>query len=147
MCEEIPKTPETPRKYQDEIDHMSHQLKQCEIMALKMKSMKFENFQSFDFVFENYEEGEVYAIENVGYSVITKKTITEVFFVVIMGVNNIWADHFQDVHKDLLIKQGVYMDLFTGKQYKKEVHVPAYNMSKFQAVGDQDLIIKGRVYK
>lgn len=147
MCDIPTNTRKIPKALEKKIEHICKGIEKCEMMILKIKAMKFENFQSFDFVHKNFDQGEVYAIDNVGYTVITKKTLTEVCFVVIMKLNNIWEHHFQDVDKHLVIKQGVYMDLYTGEQYNKELKVKAFDPSYFQAVGNEDLIIKGRVYK
>lgn len=129
------------------LHHLDKRIKSCENIALKIKAMKFENFQSFDFVSENFEQGEVYAIDGVGYTVITKKTPIEVCFIVFMDLNNIWKHHFQDVDKHLIIKQGVYLDLYTNKEYMDEVNVKAFEPSYFKASGTENLILKGRVFK
>ncbi len=116
-------------------------------MSSKIKAMQFTNFQSFEYVYKNFELGEVYVITDVGYTVITKKDEFEVHFVVIMKLNNVWKEHFQDVDKHLKIKQGVYLDLYTGKEYKDFVKIPKYTPSFFKSVGDQDLVLQGRVFK
>lgn len=129
------------------IDRIKEQIKKCENIALKIQSMKFENFQSFDFVSKNFEQGEVYAIDGVGHTVITKKTVFEVCFIVFMNLNSIWKHHFQDVNKHITIKQGVYLDLYTNKEYRDEVRVKAFEPSYFKASGTDDLILKGRIFK
>ena len=129
------------------VEEINRKIKSCEVMALKIKAVNFINFQSFDFVNSNFEVGEPYIIKGVGYSVITYKSENEMRFIVIMKPNSIWQKHWQDVDKHIEIKQGVYLDLFTGKEYKDDVMIKAFQPSYFKAIGKNDLVIKGRVFK
>jgi len=130
----------------NKLDAIRKKIKECEVMSLKIKAVNFINFQSYETVKNNYELGEIYVVENVGYTIITKKVEEFIDFVLIMSVNNTFKEHFQDAYKILNIKQGVYLDLYTGKEYKEKLKVPAYDPSFFKAVGDKDLIIKGTVF-
>ena len=120
---------------------------QCEVMAMKIKAMNFANLQTFDYVSKNYEVGEIYNVNNFGYTIITSKTEKQIDFVVIMKSNNIWEHHWQDVDKQLEIKQGVYLDLYTGKEFTDTFKVKAFEPSYFKSIGSQDLIIKGKIWK
>ena len=123
------------------------QLNVCELMAIKIKAVNFLNAQPFDFIYDNYNVGELYIVNDIGYTIITSKTKNRIEFIVIMQVNNIWKEHWQDVDKYIQIQQGIYLDLYTGKEYTKEFIVKAYEPSYFKAVGDKDLIIKGKICK
>ena len=129
------------------IKEIESKIKECEIIAVKLKAMNFANLQTFDSVAQIYDLGEPYIIKGVGYTVITYKGDKLIKFVVIMKSNSVWQNHWQDVDKRLDIKQGVYMDLFTGKEYKDSLHVKAFEPSYFKAIGSKDLVIKGEIYK
>ncbi len=127
-----------------EIDKKLHEV---EITSAKIKAVNFVNMQSFDDVYDNYVLGEVYKVDEIGYTVITSKTPTEITFVIIMNLDQVWYKHWQDVDKILNIKQGVYYDMFTGNEYKDSVEVKAFEPSYFKAVGDEDLIMKGKIFR
>lgn len=129
------------------IDYINKKISQCEVTALKIKAVNFVNLQSFDMVHDTYDLGEVYRVDDIGYTVITSKTDYSVDFVVIMHPHTIWNEHWQDVDKKLEIKQGVYLDLFTGKEYRDKVNVKAFDPSYFKAIGEDDLVVKGRIFK
>lgn len=59
----------------------------------------------------------------------------------------VWEMHWQDVDKHLEIKQGVYLDLITMQIHESELFVKAFEPSIFKSIGDEDLIIKGKIYK
>jgi hypothetical protein len=138
---------ELSQNLNSKIEQIKSKIAECEIMALKIKAVNFANFQSFEHAQANYEVGEVYIIKDVGYSVITYKSNVEIRFIVIMPPNKIWLEHWQDVDKHIEIKQGVYLDLYTGKEYKDNLIVKAWQPSHFKAIGKNDLVIKGRVFK
>lgn len=135
-------------KYKERLKEIECALNKCEMTALKIKAINFINMQSFDDVYKTYKVGEVYKIDGVGYTVITYKSKKRINFVVIMHVDNIWNIHWQDVDKHIEVKQGVYLDLLTGKEYKEErFSVKAFEPSYFKAIGKDDLILKAYIKK
>lgn len=131
----------------NKIQNIDKKISQCEFTALKIKAVNFVNMQSFDMVHSSYDVGEVYRIEGVGYTVITDKTDKSVDFVVIMHPHSIWEKHIQDVDKRIEIKQGVYLDLLTGKEYRDNLKVKAFDPSYFKSIGEEDLVLKGVIFK
>jgi hypothetical protein len=131
----------------ERLESIEQKINELEIMTLKIKAVNFNNFQSFDYVDTHYDIGGVYKIRNIGYTVILSKSNKCVEFIVIMKRDSIWEKHWQDVDKILEIQQGIYLDLFSGTEFKKKVSVPAYEPSFFKAIGSDDLIIKGKVCK
>ncbi len=147
MCDikERPRTL-TPQA-KEKVKAIDKKLQQIEITSARIKAVNFINMQTFDSVYKNYEQGEVYKVDGIGYTVITEKSLTEILFVIIMHVDSIWSEHFQDVDKTLDIKQGTYYDMFTGKEYIDNVEVKAFEPSYFKAIGKEDLIMKGKIFR
>lgn len=129
------------------LEEIERKLNECEIMAMKIKAVNFVNAQPFDYIHENYNVGELYKVEGIGYTILTSKTDKQIEFIVIMKLNNIWQEHWQDVDKHVTIQQGIYLDLYTGKEYTNEFIVKAFEPSYFQAIGNEDLIIKGKIWR
>lgn len=127
--------------------NIDKKLKEVEIENAKIKAVNFLNLQTFDEVYKNYDVGEVYDVNGVGYTIITSKTDKQINFVTIMPLHNVWDNHLQDVDKVLDIQQGIYYDLINNIEYKDEVFVGAYETSRFQARGNIDLIMKGKIYR
>tara|TARA_R110000787_G_C13372584_1_gene440975 strand:- start:35 stop:463 length:429 start_codon:yes stop_codon:yes gene_type:complete len=134
-------------KRQEVLNRINDKIGQTELIALKIKAINFVNLQTFDGTYDSYDVGEVYKINGVGYIVITSKNSEKITFVVIMRVNNTWDKHWVDAHRTLEIKQGIYCDLFTGRKYKDNIKVKAFEPTYFKAIGEEDLIIKGEIYK
>jgi hypothetical protein len=131
----------------DKIADLTQKIFETEVLAMKIKAINFLNFQSFASVRENLKAGEVYPITGIGYTVITESKEDSVSFVAIVKNGAVWQKHWQDVDKYLKIVQGVYLDLFTGKEYKEKLFVKAFDPSYFQSVGSEDLVLKGKVIK
>lgn len=129
------------------LESIGRSLDRLEVMTLKIKAVSFKNFQSFDYVHKNYDVGDVYKLPNIGYTIIIEKSQNHIVFIVIMDKDSIWEKHWQDVDKILEIKQGTYLDMFTGKEYKKSLTVKAFEPSHFKAIGETDLVIKGSIFK
>ena len=126
---------------------LESKIKQCRETALKIKATSFKGFQSFDYVQENYEKGEIYNINSTSYAVITNKTENIIEFVIIMKANKKSEKVWQDEDRILEIKQGTYLDLFTQREYKSGLKIKAFDVSYFKAIGEDDLIIKGILYR
>lgn len=126
---------------------LTHKIERCENLINTLEKRNFKNFQSFAFVHKNYSVGEVYEIDGIGYTVITLKTMDRVDFVVIVKPEAVWSDHWQDADKWLDIKKGIYLDKLTGREYKQSLFVKAGDVSHFQNVSDDDLVMKGTVVK
>ncbi len=120
---------------------------ETESLCKRLKAIKFLSMQTFDSVQKNFENGEVYAIDGIGYAVITKKDPNEVNFVTIVNNGAVWHPHTQDVDKHIEIKQGVYLDLLTMKEYTDRFVLPAFETAYFKSIGDNDLVIKGKIFK
>lgn len=129
------------------LEYIKRRLFQCEVNSAKIKAFNFVNLQSFDTVYENYMVGEPYIIDDIGYSIVTSKSKKKIEFVVIMKSDAIWMEHWQDVDKHIDIKQGIYLDMYTGKEYTDELEVKAFEPSYFKAIGKHDLIIKGKIFR
>jgi hypothetical protein len=131
----------------EKVEIIKEKLKEIEIIALKIKAIQFDSLQTFETIHDSFEEGEIYEIRGVGYIIITIKKDVKVNFIIIMKSGGIWEKHWQDVDKILHIKQGIYYDIITKKEFKDKVYVKAFEPSYFKAIGEDDLIIKGEVYK
>ena len=147
MCNNVIHTDNHLEYQKNNIDILEEKISRLEVEAIKIKAVNFVNLQTFDEVYNGYDVGEIYVVKGVGYSIITKKTTSRVDFIVIARPNTVWAKHWQDVDKHLIVKQGVYLDLFTGREYRNKIKVPAFKPSHFKAIGDEDLILKGCIFK
>ena len=123
-------------------EDLLEKIENAEKIARNIQSVSFTNYQSFESVFNTYEAGEVYVVSEVGIVVITSKLPHKIEFILYMKNGNIFPHHWQDADKLIDIKQGIYLDLLSNTEYRDKLEVGAFDISHFQSVGDNDLILK-----
>ena len=130
-----------------QLNEIEEKLNAMEIKALKIKAMHFYSFQKFTDIHKLYEVGEVYEIDDKAYTIITGKTEDEIKYVVIVKAGTTWKEFWRDADREFYIKKGIYFDLITGKELKGRIFVKAHEKSYFKSIGDDDLVVKGRMYR